>query len=144
MDRSALTRLQERESDDLMRVSPVAFHAKKHDGPKTRMASGAGWAAGSGGRSALDLSSSRRAGAFHDTAEHLPERDPAVLGRAPKFNLQQESCNRRQCRASGKRRYCARMSRPSALWHTDSRCCSLIRRHALFLGATVPPWVMHL
>lgn len=66
-----LTYLQEREPDELVRVSPGVYCTKEHDSLKISNGKWYWWSRGFGGRSALDFLIKVRGMAFLDAVEHL-------------------------------------------------------------------------
>lgn len=66
-----LTYLQEREPDELVRVSPTTFCTKEHDSLKISNGKWYWWSRGVGGRSALDFLIKVRGMTFLGAVEHL-------------------------------------------------------------------------
>ncbi|MFR4802944.1 MAG: hypothetical protein ACLT98_06270 [Eggerthellaceae bacterium] len=102
-----LTYLQEREPDELVRISPGVYCTKEHDSPRSPTASGSGGAGVSAaGRARLVKV---RDMAFLDAVEHLRADRPAVA-----------SIPARACRPTGERAPPA--FRPHAGAPTTMRC----------------------
>ncbi len=73
-----LTYLQEREPDELVRISPGVYCTKEHDSLKISNGKWFWWSRDLGGRSALDFLVKVRDMAFLDAVEHLRADRPAV------------------------------------------------------------------
>ena len=71
-----LTYLQEREPDELVRISPGVYCTKEHDSLKISNGKWFWWSRDLGGRSALDFLVKVRDMAFLDAVEHLRARMP--------------------------------------------------------------------
>lgn len=78
-----LTYLQEREPDELVRISPGVYCTKEHDSLKISNGKWVWWSRGLGGRSALDFLVKVRDMAFLDAVEHLRADRPAVARASP-------------------------------------------------------------
>ena len=78
-----LTYLQEREPDELVRISPGVYCTKEHDSLKISNGKWFWWSRGLGGRSALDFLVKVRDMAFLDAVEHLRADRPAVARASP-------------------------------------------------------------
>ncbi|MFR2950023.1 MAG: hypothetical protein ACLTKG_00600 [Collinsella intestinalis] len=87
-----LTYLQEREPDELVRISPGVYCTKEHDSLKISNGKWFWWSRDLGGRSALDFLVKVRDMAFLDAVEHLRADRPAVA-----------SIPARACRPTGER-----------------------------------------
>ena len=73
-----LTYLQEREPNELVRISPGTFCTKEHDSLKISNGKWYWWSRGIGGRSALDFLIKVRGMPFLEAAEHLACGNPAA------------------------------------------------------------------
>ncbi len=78
-----LAYLQEREPDELVRVSPGVYCTKEHDSLKISNGKWYWWSRGLGGRSALDFLIKVRGIAFLDAVEHLRADCPAAARASP-------------------------------------------------------------
>lgn len=78
-----LTYLQEREPDELVRISPGVYCTKEHDSLKISNGKWFWWSRDLGGRSALDFLVKVRDMAFLDAVEHLRADRPAVARASP-------------------------------------------------------------